>query len=72
MGESVRKNPQIRGLALNFTRIKNKGLKALCDSFKTDTYKSKRSHDRGLYSLDLTNNYIEGEGILPLIEIFHD
>jgi len=63
IGKAVTNCHNVRGLALNFTRIKNKGLKALCESLKADSYKAKRASERGLYSLDLTNNFIEGDGI---------
>ena len=63
LGKAITNCPNIRALSLNFTRIRNRGLKALCDSLKSDSYKAKRTHERALYSLDLTNNYIEGDGI---------
>ena len=72
MGKAVGKCHNLRALALNFTRIKNRGLKALCESLKSDSYKAKRANDRGLYSLDLTNNFIEGDGIIELVALFHD
>ena len=49
----------IRGLALNFTRIRDRGLRCLVDSLKQRSWKAIRIHDRRLYSLDLTNNSIE-------------
>jgi hypothetical protein len=49
----------VKGLALNFTRIKDAGLLALVEALKKKSWKAIRIHDKHLYSLDLTNNGIE-------------
>ena len=43
----------IRGLALNFTRIGEDGVKALCELLRTETGKAIRMDDRRLYSVNL-------------------
>lgn len=68
----VARDNQIRGLSLNFTRMKAVGLKALLDSFNTEIKKAIRIHDRGLYSLDLTNNFLESDAISLLTNFFYD
>lgn len=72
IAELALKYPMIRGLALNFTRIKEKGLKALCEGLKPKTYKATRLHDLGIYSLDLTNNFLEPDSMETLTELFYD
>ncbi len=68
----VDSNIFIRGLALNFTRIKEAGLKVLCESLRNKTGKAIRINDRRLYSLDLQNNYLEPESFWHLSKLFYD
>ena len=68
----VDSNIFIRGLALNFTRIKEAGLKVLCESLRKETGKAIRINDRRLYSLDLQNNYLEPESFRHLSKLFYD
>jgi hypothetical protein len=57
---------------LNFTRIRNEGVRTLVDSLKGKKWKAIRYYDRKLYSLDLTNNFIEQEGVCHLLDLFYD
>lgn len=59
MGELVIANPAVKSLSFNFTRMRDEGIKALMLALKPVTWKAVRMHDRKLYSLDLTNNFIE-------------
>ena len=72
MGELVIANPQVKGLALNFTRIRDSGLRCLMRALKPKSWKAIRMYDRRLYSLDLTNNFIEQNGICSLLDLFYD
>lgn len=54
---------QIRGLSLDFTRIQNHGVIQLCQSIQKSHKKAVRLFDLGLYSLNLTNNFIDYKGI---------
>jgi hypothetical protein len=56
----------MKGLSLNFTRIQNHGVKQLCDSLSRYRYKAIRIHDPNLYSIDLTNNFIDQKGVFIL------
>ena len=53
----------LKGLSLNFTRIQNHGVKQLCDSINRFKWKAIRIYDPNIYSLDLTNNFIDDKGI---------
>ena len=59
IGELVTANPMIKSLALNFTRIRDDGLRSLLRALKPKSWKAIRIYDRRLYGLDLTNNFIE-------------
>ena len=59
MGELVFANPAVKSLAFNFTRMRDEGVEALMKALKPTTWKAIRLHDRRLYGLDLTNNFIE-------------
>ena len=72
LGELVIANPQVKGLALNFTRIRDSGLHCLMRALKPKSWKAIRIYDRRLYSLDLTNNFIEQNGICYLLNLFYD
>ena len=72
IGELVIANPVVKSLALNFTRIRDSGLKVLMQALKTNSYKAIRMHDRRIYGLDLTNNFIEQNGICYLLDLFYD
>ena len=72
LAELVIANPVIKGLALNFTRIRDVGLQVLMQALKPKSCKAVRLHDRRLYSLDLTNNFIEQNGICSLLDLFYD
>jgi len=54
---------QIRGLTLNFTRIQNHGVIQLCESINAFKSRAVRLFDKNLYSLDLTNNFIDHKGV---------
>lgn len=72
LGELVLANPAVKGLSLNFTRIRDEGLQVLMKALKPKSWKAIRLHDRRLYSLDLTNNFIEQNGICHLLDLFFD
>jgi len=58
-----RNKDDVRGLTLNFTRIQNHGVRQLCDSINRFKWKAIRLYEPNLYSLDLTNNFIDHKGI---------
>ena len=72
LGEIVIANPDIKGLALNFTRIGDAGIQCLVKALRPQQWKAIRLHDRRLYSLDLSSNFIHHNGICSLLELFHD
>ena len=72
MAELVLANPAVRSLSFNFTRMRDEGVKALMQALKPVTWKACRIHDRKLYGLNLTNNFIEQNGIVHLLDLFHD
>lgn len=72
LGEIVIANPEIKGLALNFTRIGDAGMRCLMKALKPTQWKAIRLHDRRLYSLDLTSNFIQQNGICTLLDLFFD
>ncbi len=68
----VDSNILIKGLALNFTRIGEAGVKVLCESLRKETGKAIRINDKRLYSLDLQNNNLEPESFWHLSKLFYD
>ena len=72
LGELVIANPVVKSLALNFTRMRDAGLKVLMRALKPKSWKAIRMHERRLYGLDLTNNFIEQDGICDLLDLFYD
>lgn len=48
---------------MNFTRIKNQGLLLITKVLKEKKWRTIRMNDIGLYSLDLTNNFIDQDGV---------
>jgi len=64
--------PQIKSLSFNFTRIKNQGLQLLSKILKEKKWKTIRLNDPGLYSLDLTNNLVDQDGMQALVDLFFD
>ena len=52
--------------------MRNEGVQCLSSSLKQTNRKAIRIHDRRLYSLDLTDNMIDGDGICCLYELFYD
>ena len=59
LAELVVANPVVRSLSFNFTRMRDEGMKVLMQALKSSSWKAIRLHDRRLYGLDLTNNFIE-------------
>ena len=57
---------------MNFTRIKNQGLALLMKAINSKKWKTIRLHDELLFSLDLTNNFIDQDGMKHLLEVFFD
>eukprot|EP00347_Sterkiella_histriomuscorum_P017190 403350327 len=72
IAQIVNKNKAIKSLSLNFARIRNQGLQQLVDTLKSNRWKSIRIFDDNLFSLDLTNNFIDQDGIQALLELFFD
>ena len=72
LGQLVIANPVIKSLALNFTRIRDEGVRVLMRALKPQSWKAIRMHDRRLYGLDLTNNQISQDGICHLLDLFYD
>jgi Ran GTPase-activating protein (RanGAP) involved in mRNA processing and transport len=54
------------------TQIRDEGVECLAGILKQSNWKAIRIHDRRLYSLDLTDNLIDGEGVKFLYELFYD
>ena len=72
IGELVIANPVVKGLSLNFTRIRDSGMRCLVAALRPKSWKAIRMHDRRLYGLDLTNNFLEADGICHLLDLFYD
>jgi len=66
------KNPQIKCLTLHFTRIQNKGLVELLQTLKFYKWKGIREQAKMLYALNLTNNFLDAEGLKAFVNVFHD
>ena len=64
--------PTIKGLSFNFTRVKNQGLQVISKILNSKKWKTIRPNDELLFSLDLTNNLIDQDGIKSLIDVFFD
>ena len=52
--------------------MRNSGLQILIKSLNFYKWKGIRINDKFLYSLDLTNNFIDQEGFQSLGEVFYD
>ena len=52
--------------------MRDEGMKVLMQALKPQSWKAIRLHDRRLYGLDLTNNFIEQNGIVNLLDLFYD
>ena len=50
-------------MTFHFTRIKNEGVKVLVKALTMNKWKGIRKYDKGIFSLNLTNNFIDHTGL---------
>ena len=72
IAQIVNQNKAIKSLSFNFTRIRNQGLGLLLKCLGQRKWKGLRIFDDSLFSLDLTNNFIDQDGVKELLEHFYD